>query len=121
MPYTTNSGITEDSVRCQSYASQCEGTLPQKVLCFSKLTTLHLVEILVQEASGVHMAPTDSAAWWIRVGPVEEGSPHKYKIIHIVGSFRLHYVFLAERSILREMGVIQPIIVGPRLVSYNAV
>jgi len=49
-------------------ASQDEGTLPQKVLCFSKFITLHLVEILVKKAllwtNGVHKAPTDAAAWW---------------------------------------------------------
>ena len=92
----------------QRTASQCEGTLPQEVLCFSKFITLHLVEILVKKAllwaDGGHKASTDAAAWW----EGDEGSPHMYKIICIVGSFKLHSVFLAEGSILREMGVIQP-------------
>jgi hypothetical protein len=52
----------------QRMASQCEGTLAQKVLCFSKFITLHLVETLVKKAllwaSGVHKAPQDAAAFW---------------------------------------------------------
>jgi len=45
-------------------------------------------------------------------GKEDERSPHTYKIICIVRSFKLHSVFLAEGSILREMGVIQPIIIA---------
>jgi hypothetical protein len=52
--------------------SQCDGTLPQKVLCFSKFITVHLVEIVVKEALpwaiGVHKDPIDPAAWWEKDG-----------------------------------------------------
>jgi len=47
-----------------------------------------------------------------------EGSPHTYKIICIVGSFKLHSVLLAYGNIFREMGVIQPIIIAGPLTKY---
>jgi hypothetical protein len=52
------------------------------------------------------------------VGRGNERSPHMYKIICIVDSFKLHSVLLADGSIFREMGVIQPIIIAGRPTKY---